>query len=85
MMDILKSFLMIFPEWLAAILVAVGAVSCCAGAGPSGLRPVRGKRRFISGSSTRRKSSAAAWVRKRKPTLLQCCGLHPGLAGLGNQ
>lgn len=26
MMDILKSFLMIFPEWLAAILVAVGAV-----------------------------------------------------------
>ena len=26
MMDVLKSFLMIFPEWLAAILVAVGAV-----------------------------------------------------------
>lgn len=26
MMDILKSFLMIFPEWLAAILVVVGAV-----------------------------------------------------------
>lgn len=31
MMDILKSFLMIFPEWLAAILVAVGAVVAALG------------------------------------------------------
>ena len=31
MMDILKSFLMIFPEWLAAILVAVGAVAAALG------------------------------------------------------
>lgn len=29
--DILKSFLMIFPEWLAAILVAVGAVAAALG------------------------------------------------------
>ncbi len=31
MMDVLKSFLMIFPEWLAAILVAVGAVVAALG------------------------------------------------------
>ena len=31
MVDILKSFLMIWPEWLAAILVAVGAVVAALG------------------------------------------------------
>ena len=43
MMDILKSFLMIFPEWLAAILVAVGAVVAALGLVRLGLWPVRGK------------------------------------------
>lgn len=31
MMDVMKSFLMIFPEWLAAILVMVGAVVAALG------------------------------------------------------
>lgn len=85
MMDVLKSFLMIFPEWLAAILVAVGAVVTALGLVRLGYGLfvaktvykwiVNAEEKFGSGMGAEKKAHVIAVLR----------GYTPDWAGLGNQ
>ena len=80
MMDILKSFLMIFPEWLAAILVAVGAVVTALGLVRLGYGLIEAKKdykwivnaeeKFGSGMGAEKKAHVIAVLRGYTPDWL---------------
>ncbi len=85
MTEILKSFLMIFPEWLAAILVMVGVVVAALGLVRLGYGLFRGED-GVQVDRQRRGEVRHGCRRGEEST--RYCGaarLHPGLAGLGNQ
>lgn len=86
MENILKVFLMAFPEWLACIFMVVGLVVTAAGGGTSGITALWiAKTVYKWIVKRRKKSSARLQAQRRKRTLRGAARLHPGLAGLGNQ
>lgn len=85
MMDILKSFLMIFPEWLAAILVAVGAVAAALGLVRLGYGLFVAKTVYKWIVNAEEKFGSGMGAEKESPRYCSAARLHPRLAGLGNQ
>ena len=84
MENILKVFLMAFPEWLACIFMVVGLVVTALAAVRLGYGLVVAKTVY---KDRQRRGKVRQWrgCRKESPCHCRTAWVHPGLAGLGNQ
>lgn len=85
MENILKVFLMAFPEWLACIFMVVGLVVTALAAVRLGYGLVVAKTVYKWIVSAEEKFGAGAGAEKKSARYRGAARLHPGLAGLGNQ
>ena len=85
MENILKVFLMAFPEWLACIFMVVGLVVTALAAVRLGYGLVVAKTVYKWIVNAEEKFGSGRGRRKESPCHRGAARLHPGLAGLGNQ
>lgn len=85
MENILKVFLMAFPEWLACIFMMVGLVVTALAAVRLGYGLVVAKTVYKWIVNAEEKFGSGAGAEKESPCHCRTAWVHPGLAGLGNQ
>lgn len=85
MENILKVFLMAFPEWLACIFMVVGLVVTALAAVRLGYGLVVAKTVYKWIVNAGRKVRRGCRRREESARYRGAARLHPGLAGLGNQ